>query len=158
TLTMQMFTNSAAFDPVHAAQNLMSGKGLLLLLDGLDEVPASHSQMAVDGILALSQYLSTKSPRSTLLITSRTQHFLALRNRQLEERFELLSIRPFTTADIYRFLMRWPFVAERRAQIVRIFNRIQRFPSLAEMCSNPLALAMFVARDQQTEGAEPPET
>jgi hypothetical protein len=93
-----------------------------------------------------------------VIVSTRTQHYLALHDRDFRETFQALTIRSFSPNDVYEFLKRWPYDERRREHITRLLSRIRELPSLAEMCTNPLALAMYVARDQQTEGALSPET
>ncbi len=150
--------NAAVFRADGAQNHLSHGAGFLVLLDGLDEVPSESTQQALDAVLALSAHLAETAPRSTIILSNRTQHYLQLRQRGLDEAFQVFSIRSFTLGDIYRFLSNWPFVGDARAHVTRLFSRLTQLPSLAEMCTNPLALSMFVARDQQTGGADSPET
>src|SRR5260370_37110114 len=79
---------------------------------------------------------------------------------RLKESFKDLPIQPFSQGDVYQFLIRWPYAKGRSLarEATRLFSKIQQLPSLAEMCTNPLALAMYVARDQQTGGSEFVET
>jgi hypothetical protein len=149
----------AAFDAGHAVEYLKDGPGFLLLLDGLDEVPSYASTQVATAIAELSSHLSLSSPRSSLIISTRTQHYLTLQGHPFRETFRALSVRPFEIADVYKFLLRWPFEEEHRKEhITRLFSRIRQLPSLTEMCRNPLALSMFVARYEQTESAISPET
>jgi hypothetical protein len=149
----------AAFDADHAVQHLKQSPGFLLLLDGLDEVPSYASTQVATAISELSAHLSLSSPDSSLVVSTRTQHYLTLRGHPLRDTFSAYSVRPFEIADVYKFLLRWPFEQERRReQITRLFSRIRQLPSLTEMCRNPLALSMFVAREEQTGGSISPET
>lgn len=150
--------DSAVYGAQRATDLLRHGPGLLVLLDGLDEVPSNSIDDTIDAIIDLSTELKKTAPRSTLVVTSRTQHFLSLQRRDLQEAFRILTIQAFSLGDVYKFLTSWPFEADRRANVVRIFSRIRQLTSLTEMCTNPLALAMFVVRDEQTGGSEQPET
>lgn len=151
---------ASVFRAAGAVSHLREGPGYLILLDGLDEVANDASVHAIRAVSELVEHLSLVSPRSSLVVSTRTQHYLMLRDREFTDSFEVRSIRPFSLADVYRFLVRWPFEVSRnrRDEITRLFARIRQLPSLTEMCTNPLALAMFVARDQQTGGAISPET
>ena len=150
--------DSAVYDASRGAENLGFGAGFLILLDGLDEVRDSLSSSVVAAILDMCQSLGRTSPKSTVLLSSRNQYFFTRNSRELQEGFDVLSVRPFTLGDIYSFLARWPFKENARKNVTRIFSRLRQLPSLTEMCTNPLALSMFVARDQQTEGTDLPET
>jgi NACHT domain len=158
TLTAKPLTNAAVFKTSTPLKHLQHGPGLLLLLDGLDEVPTELTHSVCSAIVELAIYLGSSSPASSLVISTRTQHYLTLQDRRLDETFEVLTLRPFTISDIYQFLLRWPFKSHARQNITRLFSRIRQLPSLTEMCTNPLALAMFVARDQQTGGEQSPDT
>jgi hypothetical protein len=149
---------SAVYRSSSVIEDLSHGAGYLILLDGLDEVSSAQSNAALNAISGLSAYLAEISPKSTLLVSSRTQYYFSMQRRDLAEIFELLTIRPFTLSDIYVFLTKWPFKVRAKENVTRIFARLRMLPSLTEMCTNPLALSMFVARDQQTGGAEMPET
>jgi hypothetical protein len=150
--------DSAVYDASRGAENLGFGAGFLILLDGLDEVRDTLSTSVVTAIIEMCQSLGRTSPKSTVLLSSRNQYFFARNSRELQEGFDVLSVRPFTLGDIYSFLARWPFKELARQNVTRIFSRLRQLPSLTEMCTNPLALSMFVARDQQTEGTDLPET
>jgi len=149
---------SAIYRAPRAVEDLSHGAGFLILLDGLDEISSALAPTVLDALTRLPKFLAESAPRSTLLVSSRTQYFFSLKYRELEEIFEVFTIRPFSLGDIYRFLTQWPFESNLRANITRIFSRLRQLPSLTEMCTNPLALSMLVARDQQTGGAELPET
>ncbi len=149
---------SAVYRAAQGIEDLEHGAGLLILLDGLDEVPDALSHSIVSALLDMCQSLGRVSPNSTVLLSSRTQYFFSRSSRNLQESFDILSVRPFTVGDIYSFLSNWPFAERARENMTRIFSRLRQLPSLTEMCTNPLALSMFVARDQQTGGSDLPET
>jgi hypothetical protein len=157
-LLLSSLRTSAVYRSSKAVEDLSHGAGFFILLDGLDEVPSVLSVSLLRVLTQLSYYLSEIAPQSTVLISSRTQYFFSSHNRDLEEIFEVLSIQPFSLGNIYSFLEKWPFASSPKENITRIFSKLRQLPSLTEMCTNPLALAMFVARDQQTGGAELSET
>jgi hypothetical protein len=150
--------DSAVFKASDAVEQLKHGPGYLILFDGLDEVPNASSSQVIVAITELARRLAVSSPGSSLIVTTRTQHYVATPYRDFKAAFGVLTIRPFLTADVYRFLLAWPFAANRKANIARLFSRIRQLPSLSEMCTNPLALSMLVAQDQQTETSLSPET
>jgi hypothetical protein len=54
----------------------------------------------------------------------------------------------FSPADVFAFLRRWDFPADRRfAERHRIFEHLRANPTLFDMCTNPLVLSMYVAED-----------
>lgn len=150
--------DSAVYRAAKGIEDLQRGAGFLILMDGLDEVPDALSKSTVNAILDMCHSLKQTSPKSIVLLSSRSQYFFSRYGRELQESFDVLSVRPFTIGDIYNFLTKWTFADKARENITRIFSRIRQLPSLTEMCTNPLALAMFVARDQQTGGSDLPET
>jgi hypothetical protein len=157
-LCTRAFSNAAVYRADAALEHLAHGAGYLLLLDGLDEVPSDAAASVVRTICDLSAALDQTSLESSIIVSTRTQHYLALHQRTFKEIFRPFTIQSFSPADVYRFLLKWPFRTDRKLQVTRLFSRIRSLPSLAEMCTNPLALSMFVARDQQTGGAAAPET
>jgi len=158
TLLKSGLRESAVYRATRGIEDLEHGAGFLILPDGLDEVPDALSSAIVSAIVDMCQSLSRTSPNSTVLLSSRTQYFFSRYSRGLQESFDVLSVRPFAVGDIYLFLTKWPFTGSVRGSITRIFSRLRQLPSLTEMCTNPLALSMFVARDQQTGGSDLPET
>ncbi|HEX4832003.1 MAG TPA: NACHT domain-containing protein [Trebonia sp.] len=157
-LLLAPLRESAVYAAARGLEDLGYGAGFLILLDGLDEVSDSLSGTVVAAIGEMCQMLGRTSPKSTVLLSSRNQYYFARNDRELQEGFDVLSVRPFTLGDIYSFLARWPFTGRARENITRLFSRLRQLPSLTEMCTNPLALSMFVARDQQTGGTDLPET
>jgi NACHT domain len=147
------------YSPAEAVENLKQDPGYLFLLDGLDEVPSARSLQVVRAVLKLSRYLSIQSPESSILITARTQFYNSLFDRDFDETFSVLTVRSFTNSDIFRFVSMWKYKGtEPTSEITRIYSRITSQPSLAQMCSNPLMLSMYVSRDQAMQGSDLPET
>ena len=71
----------------------------------------------------------------------------------------VLSLRRFSSTDIYTFLTKWPFKVDTKAEnIIRLYNELSDKPALREMCTNPLVLSMYVAQDQSGENVIAPET
>jgi hypothetical protein len=128
----------------------LRGRGLLLLLDGLDEV-ATDSFSDVSGTVnALSRLLEGLPGKNRIVLTMRTQFHQQVKRFFLETFPPTFYIQQFTPGEIYSFLRRWPFPAADLAETVnRLFSELTDKPTLREMCSNPLILAMYVARDQQ---------
>ena len=70
-------------------------------------------------------------------------------HEDFDERFpEVLYIEPFSPAEIYSFLTRWPFKEQLADHVARIYAELTDRPTLRDMCRNPLVLAMYVATDQ----------
>jgi NACHT domain-containing protein len=144
--------SSAVYSAETTAVDLRHGPGYLMMLDGLDEVPHRECPGVIRAITNLAEYLSAASPSSSLLVSTRTQQYVSPSIRPLEEALEPLRLQSFRLSEIFQFLGRWPFDANPKDEVTRLFSQIRRLPSLTEMCRNPLALAMFVARDQQIVG------
>ena len=145
---------SSAFEIQKCYDIYLRSTGLLILLDGLDEVASKDYRHFVVAIKHLSQILAAASDRNILIITMRTQFYRQV-SRDLFEVFPLCyEVKPFAPTDIYNFLTKWPFKDDKRENILRIYNRLNDLPTLRDMCSNPLILSMYVAEDE-TAGHAP---
>lgn len=129
---------------------------LLVLLDGLDEIPSARYQSVQSAILQLSSLLNLKSPTSKLILTMRTQFHVQVRDDYAREFPGLLRVQDFTPDDIYLFLCRWPFADS--SDIMRIYTALSDRPSLRDICRNPLVLSMYVAEDQSSGSLVAPDT
>ncbi|WP_155849035.1 NACHT domain-containing protein [Amycolatopsis vancoresmycina] len=123
------------------------GRGVVVLLDGLDEVAGDVYPRVATAILELSRLLENKSDGNSVVLTMRSQF-----HQQIGEHFDdgfpmVVQIQPFTPSGIYRFLGNWPFDDDPEAQVTRLYSELADRPTLREMCSNPLVLAMYVASD-----------
>jgi AAA ATPase domain len=154
----EALTSASVFHTEETIQALARGNGLIIFLDGLDEVPTSRSQMFIDALVDLDKILSTRYPRSIMVISSRTQFFALVEQRDLDQAFNVLQVRPFSSTDVIQFLANWDYPADRASNFSRLAMQLRQSESLTQMCTNPLALAMYVARDQQTGYSDPPET
>jgi hypothetical protein len=131
--------------------------GLLVLLDGLDEVATQRYPVVVRLIDELAEALAHLSPRNTIVLTLRT-HFHQQVRGTLHVHFPHAAyVKPFTPTDIYDFLTRWPKRTDMR-EIVQIYRDLMDRPTLREMCTNPLVLAMYVADYQATGETLIPDT
>ncbi|MEV4199048.1 NACHT domain-containing protein [Micromonospora globbae] len=136
------------------------GRGLMVLLDGLDEVSSDNYTAVAKTIDSLSERLANASPNNKLALTMRTQFYKQIHSRFSSTFPSVYHVQPFTPADIYNFLSVWPYpdTSSRRATINRIFAELTDRPTLREMCSNPLVLAMYVASDQGGNSVGAPDT
>lgn len=126
------------------------GPGITAILDGLDEVPAISLVDALEAIVSLIGLLYRRSlSRHTVIVTARSQMATFLPDRFIEQFEGIVRLKPFTLADVYLFLRKWPFGGDNSRDAERIFENLQQSQSLQEMCTNPLILSMYVARDQQ---------
>jgi hypothetical protein len=122
--------------------------GLLVLLDGLDQVSAGEYPRIEAAVLQLSELLSALSEKNQILITMRYQFYL-ITETNLQKSFPVVvSLNPFTPTDLYLFLKRWPFSEDPDGNVTRIFDDLTDRPNLRQMCTSPLVLAMYVAEDQ----------
>jgi hypothetical protein len=123
-------------------------RGLLLLLDGADEIQSSEYPRIERAIIALSGQLARNSPNSQIVLTMRSQ-FEARLGRELRERFPVaFAVQRFTPSDIFQFLRNWPFADDHNARVSRIYGDLVDRPNLREMCRNPLVLSMYAAGDE----------
>jgi hypothetical protein len=131
------------------------GPGLLLFLDGLDEVPADKAELVQSLVADLLDDLLFRSADTLVIVTARTQMRSVLGRRFVEGFNDVLTVAPFTPADVFAFLRRWDFPRDRRiTEAHRIFEHLRNNATLADMCTNPLVLSMYVAEDEaQTESA-----
>lgn len=135
--------------PEFLYQAFQSGPGVIVFLDGLDEIPSAHLYPATSAIEAAVKALRQHSTSSMVVVTSRTQLRGLLPRAFINAFRQVLTVEPFTPADVFSFLRRWPFSGARLVESQRIFQRLRENASLMEMCSNPLVLSMYVAQDQR---------
>ncbi|MCX6376145.1 MAG: NACHT domain-containing protein, partial [Armatimonadetes bacterium] len=134
------------------------GRGLLVLLDGLDEVVTARYAVVQAAIQQLARRLAEKSENNVALVTMRTQFHQQVRDAYRDTFSHVLYLKPFSPTDIYEFLTRWPFRTGADENIARIYKELTDRPTLRDMCSNPLILAMYVAEDQAGGHVATPET
>lgn len=125
--------------------------GLLILLDGLDEVSTSAYERLQAAVVALSDKLANLNQNNLVVLTMRTQLHQQVRDSFRDTFGKALFVKPFTPTDVYEFLSRWPFGDRRMG--TAIYTELTDRPTLREMCTNPLVLAMYVA-DRQS-GSDP---
>lgn len=129
-------------------ENYARTEGLLVLLDGLDEVSSTQYPRVQLAINALSDKLSSLSANNAIILTMRTQFHQQVREAFRETLGRALFIKPFTPSDIYEFLSQWPFPGDSPDWISTVYAELTDRPTLREMCANPLVLAMYVAERQ----------
>jgi hypothetical protein len=127
-----------------------AGPGLLVLLDGLDEIASTQYERAQDAIRGLAGTLDAKGPNNVVVLTSRTQFHHQVRDAYVATYPSVFHLKPFTPTDIYEFLTRWPFHENARSQVNRIYRDLTDRPTLRELCGNPLILSMYVAEGEGT--------
>lgn len=132
-------------------QSFATSSGLLIFLDGLDEVATKDFARVQKAIEGLSKKLAQISQNNVVVLTMRTQFYYQIKDVYRDGFGNVLFLKPFTPSDIFEFLSRWKFTRNAQHEISRIFKELTDHPSLREMCSNPLILSMYVAEDQRTE-------
>jgi hypothetical protein len=128
--------------------------GLLILLDGLDEVSSDRYQAVELAIKGLGRLLTGRSEHNTVVVTMRVQFHQQVGVSFEDDYPKTLYIRPFSPNDIYTFLTRWPFGRNAETMAAGIYADLTDRPTLREMCSNPLVLAMYVANHQSVPRGE----
>jgi hypothetical protein len=153
----QSVTKVQGFGMTEMFDAFMVGDGVLVLLDGLDEVATERYAGVARTIRALSDFLANQSEKNAVVLTMRSQFHHQIR-KDFDDAFpELLYIEPFSAADIYAFLTRWPYRESSDEQVARIYSELTDRPTLRDMCRNPLVLAMYVAEDQSTGESSNPD-
>jgi hypothetical protein len=136
------------FDMGRFFDSFLDGRGLLVLLDGLDEVASNDYKRTAMAIRGLSATLAQRSAKNVLVLTMRSQFYEQVRG-EIEAAFPAVyRLAAFTPGAIFNFLERWPFSSNRDDHISRIYSDLTDRPTLREMCRNPLVLSMYVANDQ----------
>ena len=132
--------------------------GLLVLLDGLDEVSTSNYPKTQRAIEGLSDKLIQMSDKNCILLTMRTQFHQQIKDKYRSIFGHALFLNSFSPTDIYTFLTKWPFKDKAEKHIARIYKELTDHPTLREMCSNPLILSMYIAEDQAAGHVVAPES
>ena len=134
--------------------------GLLILLDGLDEVSSDKYPIIAAAIRGLSRLLTEQTPKSVVILTMRIQFHQQVRHEFEEVYPQTMYVRQFLPNEIFTFLNKWPFGKNQDAEdtINRIYADLTDRPTLREMCSNPLILAMYVENHSKSGRNEVPDT
>jgi hypothetical protein len=134
--------------------------GLLVLLDGLDEVSSEKYPVVAAAIRGLSQLLAELTPNNAIILTMRIQFHQQVHHEFEEAYPQTMYVRQFLPNEIFTFLNKWPFDKDQdtESQINRIYADLTDRPTLREMCSNPLVLAMYVENDSKSDRNDAPDT
>lgn len=136
-------------DPGFAIDAWSRKNGLMVLFDGLDEIPESCLGFAVTAIREVITSLRTESIRTSVIVTARTQLRGAIPREFVSGMNLVYTLQPFSPADIFEFLRKWPYRDNCLEEAQRVFATLLERRTLAEMCGNPLILSMYVAQDQR---------
>ena len=151
--------NNSAYDLGSCFDIYALTTGLLIILDGLDEISTASYPRAEAAISGLSEKLSRLGLNNILILTMRTQFHYQIKSAYSSSFPVVMSLKPFSPTDIYEFLRRWDFdSAKKDENIIRIYTDLTDQPTLREMCANPLVLSMYVARDQAAGHPLAPES
>ena len=138
--------------------NYSKTSGVLILLDGLDEVSTKEYPKIEAGIKGLSKIISRLSENSIIILTLRSQFHQQVKESFRDNFGQALFLKPFSPTDIYLFLKNWPYHLNPEKNATRIYKELADKPTLREMCRNPLVLSMYVAEDQARGNLFLPET
>ncbi|MGZ3100580.1 NACHT domain-containing protein [Streptomyces sp. H72] len=131
-----------------AERVLTAGRGLLLI-DGLDEIPAADRHRARDWLLALIRAF----PGNRWLLTSRPT---AVRPDWLAaEGFRELTLAPMRRADLTTFVRRWHAAADAPAYEARLLDALHTKRDLARLATNPLMCGLICALHRERRGYLP---
>ena len=138
--------------------NYVARAGILVLLDGLDEVSSDHYDDVAAGITSLSKYLELASSPSQVILTMRSGFYQQIRSHFQEQYPITLRVQPFSPSELYDFLEKWPFGKSASTHVNRIYRELLDSPALRDLCTNPLILAMFVASRHHGDNSDIPDT
>ena len=136
------------------ARRLLKRKNLVLLIDGLDEVPSAGAQAKVSAWIA---ELATERPDIRVVLTSRYPGYRG--EARLDGRFLELHIRGLTEPEARRYVERWQSAVERAVHpehpeptvtaaaaaqaedlLGKVFGPDDRSKALGRLTENPLLL------------------
>lgn len=145
-VSVKAYSMSETFD-IYAQKS-----GLLILLDGLDEVgTVEYPRFEI----AINEFLSNISQLGTnnvVVLTMRTQFHRQVHRAYSSTLPAVFRIKPFSPSDIYDFLARWPFPGKSGdTRRIQVYQDLTDRPNLREMCTNPLVLAMYTAENHSHE-------
>ncbi|MBQ0916688.1 NACHT domain-containing NTPase [Streptomyces sp. RM99] len=131
-----------------AERVLTAGRGLLLV-DGLDEVPADERQRVRDWLLGLI----TAFPGNRWLLTSRPS---AVRLSWLDdEGFGELSLAPMRQREVATFVHRWHTAARASQFEGSLLDSLRTKRDLARLATNPLMCGLICALHRERRGYLP---
>ncbi|MDT0614728.1 NACHT domain-containing protein [Streptomyces lancefieldiae] len=131
-----------------AERVLTAGRGLLLV-DGLDEIPAAERHRTRDWLLALVRAF----PGNRWLLTSRPT---AVRPDWLAtEGFRELALTPMGQADVTTFVRRWHTAAQAPEYEAKLLDALRTKRDLARLATNPLLCGLICALHRERRGYLP---
>ncbi|GGX11865.1 NACHT domain-containing protein [Streptomyces lomondensis] len=131
-----------------AERVLTAGRGLVLV-DGLDEIPAADRHRTRDWLLALIHAF----PGNHWLLTSRPT---AVRPDWLAgEGFRELTLTPMRRADVRTFVHRWHAAARAPEYETQLLDSLRTKRDLARLATNPLMCGLICALHRERRGYLP---
>ncbi|MFB7089851.1 NACHT domain-containing protein [Streptomyces sp. NPDC056296] len=131
-----------------AERVLSAGRGLVLV-DGLDEIPAAERHRTRDWLLALIRAF----PGNRWLLTSRPT---AVRPDWLApEGFRELALTPMRRPDVTTFVRRWHAAADAPAYEAKLLDALRTKRDLARLATNPLMCGLICALHRERRGYLP---
>jgi hypothetical protein len=131
--------------------------GVVICLDGLDEVGVENLHDCHVFIGDLLRYMDSAQGDNLLIVASRRQAVEAspIENGELRRTLHQVELRPFSPAAVYAFMIRWNYGPTKSPpeEAGRLFSNLSRNPTLMDTCSNPLALALYIHQDQRLREA-----
>jgi hypothetical protein len=131
-----------------AERVLTAGRGLVLV-DGLDEIPAAERHRTRDWLLALIHAF----PGNHWLLTSRPT---AVRPDWLAgEGFRELTLAPMRRSDVATFVHRWHAAAQAPEYEPQLLDALRTKRDLARLATNPLMCGLICALHRERRGYLP---
>lgn len=125
-------------------------QGLVVLLDGLDELSPDMLQRTHYFLVALKRALAAARGNNLLVVATREQalEFIPEFIRS-EPSVSHVSLDPFSDSAIYSFISRWLYYQRgprSESQASRVFAALKSNLSLLDVCRSPLVLALYMER------------
>ncbi|MGW4731518.1 NACHT domain-containing protein [Streptomyces shenzhenensis] len=131
------------------AERVLTAGRALVLVDGLDEIPAAARHRTRDWLLALVHAF----PGNQWLLTSRPT---AVRPDWLAaEGFRERALAPMRRADLTTFVRRWHTAARAEEYEPRLLDALRTQRDLARLATNPLMCGLICALHRERRGCLP---
>jgi hypothetical protein len=131
------------------AERVLTAGRALVLVDGLDEIPAAERHRTRDWLTALVRAF----PGNQWLLTSRPT---AVRLGWLApEGFRELALAPMRRADVAAFVRRWHAAARAEEYEARLLDGLRTKRDLARLATNPLMCGLVCALHRERRGYLP---
>ncbi|WP_314178322.1 NACHT domain-containing protein [Streptomyces winkii] len=143
-------SNLAGTQPDGWAERVLSAGRALLLIDGIDEVPADRR----DETRRWLRELTGDFPGNLWLVTSRPS--AVPENWLTGEDFAELSLSPMSRFDVAAFINRWHSAAEAEPGLAEaLVHAVRTNPDLGRLAVNPLMCGLLCALNRERRGSLP---